>query len=132
VSYLIDTDTVSAYLRRPGSLAHRFAQHSGRLAVSTMTLAELFAWAFAKPNPAPLLHAVGELRDLVDVLDFDAAAAETYGRLRVELKRLGANVAPPDLIIASTALANGLTVVTHNTAHFAPIPGLDLEDWLTP
>lgn len=132
MSYLIDTDTVSAYFRRPGSLAHRFTQHSGRLAVSTMTLAELFAWAYARPDPGPLLDAIGELRALIDVLDFDAVSAEAYGRLRVELKRTGTNVAPQDLIIAATALAGGLTVVTHNTAHFAPIPGLVVEDWLSP
>ncbi|QDV39475.1 hypothetical protein ElP_74420 (plasmid) [Tautonia plasticadhaerens] len=36
-----------------------------------------------------------------------------------------------DLLIASVALANGLTLVTHYTAHFGPIPGLVVEDWLT-
>ncbi len=95
-----------------------------------MTLAELFAWAYARPDPAPLLGAIGDLRTLVDVLDFDAASAEVYGRLRVELRRVGESVAPPDLIIGSTALVNGLTIVTHNTAHFRPIPGLVVEDWL--
>ena len=38
---------------------------------------------------------------------------------------IGAN----DLLIASTALANGLKVVTHNTAEFGRVPGLALEDW---
>jgi tRNA(fMet)-specific endonuclease VapC len=32
-------------------------------------------------------------------------------------------------MIAATALANGLTVVTHNTAEFSRVPGLKLEDW---
>ena len=60
MSDLIDTDTVSAYLRRPGSLAHCFTQHSGRLSVSTMTLAELFAWAYGKPNPTPYSVMISE------------------------------------------------------------------------
>jgi tRNA(fMet)-specific endonuclease VapC len=33
------------------------------------------------------------------------------------------------MIIAAIALANGLTVVTHNTAEFERVPGLLLEDW---
>ena len=132
MSYLIDTDTVSAYLRRPGSLAHRFTQYAGRLWISTMTLAELFAWTYGKPEPGPTLAAILELRALLDVLDFDEASAETYGRLRVDLRRLGVTVAPPDLIIASTAMTHGLAIVTHNTSDFDSIPGLIVEDWLTP
>jgi predicted nucleic acid-binding protein len=34
-----------------------------------------------------------------------------------------------DLIIASIALAHGLTVVTHNSAEFSRVPGLSVEDW---
>ena len=37
-----------------------------------------------------------------------------------------------DLLIGATALVYDLTVVTHNTGHFQHIPGLRLEDWLTP
>jgi tRNA(fMet)-specific endonuclease VapC len=37
-----------------------------------------------------------------------------------------------DLLIASVALANNLTLVTHNTADYRNIPGLRLDDWLIP
>ena len=45
--------------------------------------------------------------------------------------------APPctprmDLMIGSVALFHNLTLVTHNTADFQNIPGLRLDDWLTP
>jgi len=32
-------------------------------------------------------------------------------------------------MIASIVLANGLTLVTHNTSEFSRVPGLNLEDW---
>jgi tRNA(fMet)-specific endonuclease VapC len=32
-------------------------------------------------------------------------------------------------MIASIALANGLTLVTHNTKEFSRVPGLILQDW---
>jgi predicted nucleic acid-binding protein len=37
-----------------------------------------------------------------------------------------------DLLIASTALIHGLTLVTHNLAHFVNVPGLTIVDWLAP
>jgi tRNA(fMet)-specific endonuclease VapC len=36
---------------------------------------------------------------------------------------------PNDLMIASIAIANGLTLVTHNTSEFSRVPDLNLEDW---
>ncbi len=44
MSHLLDTNIVSAYLKRPGGLAHRFIQYSGRLYLSTIGLAELYDW----------------------------------------------------------------------------------------
>ena len=41
-------------------------------------------------------------------------------------------VSPVDLMIGTIALVHNLTMVTHNTADFQNIPGLRLEDWLTP
>jgi hypothetical protein len=34
-----------------------------------------------------------------------------------------------DMLIAAIALANHLTLVTHNTAEFSRVPGLAIEDW---
>ena len=41
MSYLLDTNIVSAHLRRPAGLQHRFVQHGGRIAIPTIALAEL-------------------------------------------------------------------------------------------
>ena len=45
------------------------------------------------------------------------------------LAGLGTVIGPNDLLIASIALASGLTLVTHNTGEFSRVPGLKLEDW---
>lgn len=132
MTFLLDTNVASAHLRRPASLAHRFLQHAGRIALPTMALAELYAWAHIPPDPSRRLAAVRELRLTLVILDLNDLAAEIYGRLRVELARGGITVDAPDLIIASVALAHDLTLVTHNTRHFRPIPGLRIEDWLDP
>lgn len=46
------------------------------------------------------------------------------------LSRAGRLIGDIDLFIAGVAVRHGLTVVAHNTEHFARIPELLLEDWL--
>ena len=55
MNFLLDTDTCSAHMRRSAKPAHRFNQHAGDLAISTIVLAELYAGAFKHPNPSKLL-----------------------------------------------------------------------------
>jgi tRNA(fMet)-specific endonuclease VapC len=45
------------------------------------------------------------------------------------LASTGTLIGPNDLLIAAIALANGLTVVTHNSTEFSRAPGLTIEDW---
>ena len=51
MSFLLDTDICSAHLKRPAGLMHRFVQHSGRLCLPTVVLAELYVWAYHRQNP---------------------------------------------------------------------------------
>jgi len=133
MSFLLDTNILSAHMRRPAGLAHRFIQHSGRLFTSSICLGELYVWAFARPDPTPMLQAIDQLLHYeVSVIDFDSDCAKTFGNVRVDLRRQGIEVSTTDLMIAAVALVHQLTLVTHNTADFQNIPGLPLEDWLTP
>jgi tRNA(fMet)-specific endonuclease VapC len=131
MSFLLDTNIVSSYLKRPGGLAHRFIQYSGRLYISSIALAELYVWAFGKPDPTPALMAIAMLlNDEMQRLDFDDDCARAFGELRVQLRQSGVSVNPVDLLIASVALVYDFTLVTNNTAHFQQIPDLRLDDWL--
>lgn len=66
------------------------------------------------------------------VLDYDRDCASEFGKVRVQLRRNVIELPSADLLIASVALVYDLTLVTHNTADFQRIPGLRLDDWLTP
>lgn len=57
------------------------------------------------------------------------SAAEYYGRIRAELAAQGSPIGPNDLMIAAIALANELTLVTHNVNEFSRISDLIIEDW---
>ena len=132
MTHLLDTNICSAHMRRPSGLAHRFFQYAGGVSISTIVLAELYGGAYKHPNPAKLLGLIADLLREVAVLDFDAECAEEFGKLQGGLLQRGITVPVADLMIAAAATVRNLTLVTHNTADFRNIPGLRLDDWLTP
>jgi tRNA(fMet)-specific endonuclease VapC len=130
VTFLLDTNICSAHLRRPSGLIHRFVQHAGRLSVPSIVLGELYTMAYGKADPRPVLQQIRDLLKDVELILFDQASAEEFGRLRNVLKRQGIGISPIDLMIAAQAIAHDLTLVTHNLSDFQRIPELRLEDWL--
>jgi tRNA(fMet)-specific endonuclease VapC len=112
-------------------LAHRFDQYAGRLYVSTIVLAALYVAPWRLADPVPMLAAIETLiRDEATVLDFDAGCAAVFGQVRGERLNAGVSLPLMDLLIGSVALTHDMIVVTHNTDHFALIPGLRVVDWL--
>ena len=73
MTHLLDTNICSAHMRRPGGLAHRFFQHSGGLAISTVILADLYAGAYKHPKPDRLLALIADSLPEVTILDLDEA-----------------------------------------------------------
>jgi tRNA(fMet)-specific endonuclease VapC len=132
MSFLLDTNIISDHLKRPSGTFHRFVQHSGRLAIPTIVLGELYAWAYGRSDPATILGPLEDLTKQLEILPFDAESARHFGKLRVILSRGGVNVDSVDLMIASMALAHDLTLVTDNSKHFDNVPGLQHVNWLIP
>ena len=62
-------------------------------------------------------------------LPFDDLAADQYALIRADLEGRGQLIGANDLLISAIALAHDLTLVTHNTAEFSRVVGLQLEDW---
>ena len=133
--YCFDTDVLSATLRREPSLAlvRRLALvPSDQQHTTAVTVGEL-VYGAARSARADLAARVRTLvGEAVIVLPFDAAAAGVYGELRAGLERAGRPLAEPDLRIAAIALAHDLTLVTGNGRHLARVPGLRVENWLSP
>jgi len=62
-------------------------------------------------------------------LPFDDLAATTFGVIRSQLETRGTPIGAYDLQIAAIALANNLTLVTHNIREFGRVDGSQVEDW---
>ena len=71
----------------------------------------------------------GELLDDIKVAPFDAQAAKAYGPIRAAYK--GRNRDALDKLIASHAVALGVTLVTNNEADFMNCAGLRVENWVS-
>jgi tRNA(fMet)-specific endonuclease VapC len=78
----LDTDICSAHMRRPAKLAHRFIQHTSQIAISSVTLAELYAGAYKHSQTNRLLALIADLLPDVQIIDFDSTCAERFGRVR--------------------------------------------------
>lgn len=63
------------------------------------------------------------------ILDVDFDVVTRYADLRVQSEAAGRARSDMDLLIASTAIRHGLTLVTHNRRDFADLEGLAVEDW---
>lgn len=130
MSFLLDTDVASAYLRGGRVVSSRVLQHTGRLVLSTVSLGELKVWLYRIKTAERYRGALQELLDDCATLPVDDAVADRFGRLSAHLLDAGRPVPTPDLLIAATAMVHDLTLVTGNTRHFAGIPDLRIENWL--
>jgi tRNA(fMet)-specific endonuclease VapC len=65
-----------------------------------------------------------------DIVDFNDEDAEVFGLLRADLEKKGQVIGPYDMQIAAQAITRDLILVTNNTAEFARIPNIKLENWV--
>ncbi|HJT77622.1 MAG TPA: type II toxin-antitoxin system VapC family toxin [Gemmataceae bacterium] len=134
MSHLPDTNAFVDHLRHgPASrvTARLLAAPPGSVFLCSVVLAELIFGAVRSGpvNEAANRTLIARLRAQCVAIPFEDQAAEEYGKLRAYLAASGQLIGPNDLMIAAIALANGLTLVTHNTSEFSRVPGLALEDW---
>ncbi len=106
---LIDSDVIIDHIRGVRALPRL------RLAFSVITRCELFAGCDDSEMIRSLLARMREL-------PLDTAIAERGGILKRDHQ-----VATPDALIAATALAHDLPLLTGNVRHFGRVPGLDLR-----
>jgi tRNA(fMet)-specific endonuclease VapC len=133
MTYLLDTNTCIGWLRQnqPRIVARIQAQAPTEIVLCSVVVAELL-FGVERSDPAHRTNAalrVQQLRQQFLSLPFDDAAAAPYGRLRADLAARGQTIGGNDMLIAAIALANGCTLVTHNTTEFSRVPGLVIEDW---
>jgi tRNA(fMet)-specific endonuclease VapC len=129
--YLLDTNAWIVYFKGRQTTIRARLEETPRDQIATCSVvwAELLHGARKYENPAERRDRVERVLDPLENFDFDRAAAQHYAIVRDTLEKTGMAIGLNDLLIASIALANDLTVVTNNTDEFNRVPGLRVEDW---
>ncbi|AVH62025.1 VapC toxin family PIN domain ribonuclease [Nostoc sp. 'Peltigera membranacea cyanobiont' 213] len=131
MAYLLDTNACIQILNSPNSpVAQKTLLIPSReIYICTVVYSELYYGAYKSANvDRNLTHLENLFAEFAD-LSLDRQAAKIAGNIRARLNALGTPIGANDLLIAAIALANDLTLVTHNTREFSRIDGLKYEDW---
>jgi len=129
--YLLDTNVCVVYLNgRSISVRDRLLSTPIEdMSVCSVVKAELFYGAMRSNNPIKTLKQQQEFLERFNSFPFDDDTAIIFGQIRASLTKAGTPIGAYDLQIAAIALANNLTLVTHNTREFKRVNGLRIEDW---
>jgi tRNA(fMet)-specific endonuclease VapC len=129
--YLLDTNIVIYVLkRRPVEVLSTFNANASRMAISSITLAELLHGAETSSRVSENLAAIEDFCSRLQVLPYGPKAAQHYGVIRAALEKLGQPIGVNDMHIAAHARSEGLVLVTNNMGEFARVPALEAENWV--
>ena len=129
--YLLDTNIVIYVLkRRPVEVLATFNDNASRMAISSITLAELLHGAEKSSRVSENLAVVEDFCSRLDVLPYGPKAAQHYGAIRAALEKRGQPIGVNDIHVAAHARSEGLVLVTNNVAEFVRVPGLEVENWV--
>jgi len=129
--YMLDTNIiVYAKNAKPEIVLKKFQQYNpGDLCISAITMAELEYGIYNSSKPRQNRLALLTFLSNIEVVPFDANAAEVYGQIRHDLKTKGELIGANDLLIAAHAKSLGYTLITNHTKEFERVEGLILDNW---
>ena len=132
--FLLDTGIAGDYVHRRRGIYERAREAikaGHRIGIGLPVLAELW---FGAENSSSRERNAAKLRRVLPELiiwPFTEAAAEEYGRIAAELKRIGRPIGSIDMLIAAIALSLGKTTVVSADNDLTVVRGLTVENWST-
>lgn len=132
--YLLDTNACIRVLNKTSApLIARLQRHDpSDVNLCSIVKAELLFGARRSERVAENLALLATFFAPFRCLPFDDLCAEEYASIRADLAHVGTPIVPNDLIIAATARAHDLILVSHNVDEFSRVAGLRIKDWEVP
>ncbi len=131
MKYLLDTN-ICIYIinQKPKQVFERFYQYQqGDIGISSITACEL-TFGVEKSNSQRNKLALEQFLSPLEILPFSEKSIWHYARVRQYLQSQGKTIGSLDMLIASHALTESITLVTNNTKEFERVPDLLLENWV--
>lgn len=131
--FLLDTDTIIYSLKGNDRVVRNLENHQhDPLKISVISLMELYYGAYKSEKINANLAKVRRIENVFDAISVDFFISETFGMIKSDLESQGTPLDDFDLIIAATALAYNLILVTNNEKHFRRVEGINLDNWNRP
>jgi tRNA(fMet)-specific endonuclease VapC len=127
---LFDTDTCVEILRGNKKVIRRRSEYPGEIAISFMTVGELFFGAEKSAHPIENKSLVERFVLTVSIIHTDLSILKRFGEIKAGLKRDNILLPDADLFIAATTLEKSEALITGNLKHFERIAGLKLDNWI--
>lgn len=128
--YLLDTDTIIYNFKGHDAVVKNLQAHiHDPIKISIVTLMELYYGAYKSRMVESNLAKIKALENALEIIPSGLESAEIFGIFKSKLEKQGTPLDDFDLMIASSAIANNLTLVTNNVRHFERIEGLKLTNW---
>ena len=130
--YLLDTGIAQEFIGRNAKVVQRVddARHAGnRIGICTPVLGELWSGVEGSISRDRNLHRLRLALSRLVVWPYTNEAAEQFGRVFAELRRIGRSMQQIDIMVAAIAFALGNCTVVSKDTDLAAIPGLEVENW---
>jgi predicted nucleic acid-binding protein len=134
--FLLDTNIISEFMKKRPS--RHLLERLGNLPDASLYTASICAMelrfgTLRVANSDALWNMIQKrILSRMQILSFGYQEALKASELLASLYASGRPIGIEDTMIASTAMTNGLIVVTANTEHFSRIRQLHAENWLLP
>jgi len=131
--YLLDTGIAADYIHRRRSVyerAREAVRMGHRIGIGIPVLAELWHGVENSSNPQRNADRLRRVLPELIVWPVTESAAEEYGRIAAELKRIGRPIGRFDMLISAIALSLGNTTIVSADSDFRAVPGLVVDNWI--
>jgi len=138
MTYVLDTNTISYFLRGEGNVGNCFQKEvvsaGNPYTIPYIVAYEIWRWLHDKPTGQ--IKAFARQFDILftnvqDKAEMSASIWRKAADVYINLKQKGQLIGDADILIAAYCLVNNYTLVTNNSSDFDRISGLNHINWYT-
>jgi tRNA(fMet)-specific endonuclease VapC len=129
---ILDSDIISNLMRGNERVKAKIDEHIntfGSVSISVVTYYEILNGLLYK-DAKKQLAIFERFANSSNIIPLTIRSAQKAAAIEADLRKNGNVIGHTDTLIAGTAIASELQLVTNNTEHFKRVKGLELANWL--